>query len=83
MTTATWTCPNPAWCRADHRRDRMDSGADHECAGADVVLLDDDGQPVRLALRYLSSDAPDDHPVTYVSVSAATDNMCLSPGRAR
>jgi hypothetical protein len=73
---------NPAWCRADHRRDRMDPGADHECSGADGVLLDDDGQPVRLGLRHLSADDPHDDPVTYLSVSA-TDHRCLSPGRAR
>ena len=54
-------------CRAEHRRDLSDFSTDHSCTSAEVVLLDDDDQPVQRVVQHPLPTGDDG--VTYVAIS--------------
>ncbi len=53
-TADTFSCPNPAWCVADHARDQ---GDDHVCSSDDRVLFTgQEGTAVSARLVHFGTD---------------------------
>ena len=85
-TGATYLCPNPAWCIADHgRRDRA---RDHLCHSDTVTLCTDIvGKPVTASAGYITSDDEVDRAV-YASdegggFAVHIGDTSLTPGQLR